>query len=114
MGTDHGRCIQFADAELASSEGYVVGEDVQTELYDVDTIIFSTGYLPNFGMVSEELAQASCKNESPPLSVPKDWKMSSNAFTEVLGAIEPADDLEVIGCIYPGLFCGCISIANPK
>merc|ERR1712032_690148 len=39
--------------------------------------------------------------------------MMPNSFTEVLGVVEPADDAKVIGCIYPGLYCGCISIGNP-
>merc|ERR1712151_993562 len=40
--------------------------------------------------------------------------MMPNRFTEVLGVVEPADDAKVIGSIYPGLFCGCISIKNPR
>merc|ERR1740121_126348 len=40
--------------------------------------------------------------------------MSANEFSGVLGDVDPADDLQVLGSIYPRLFCGCISIANPR
>jgi len=112
--TENGRCIQFAAAECVQSEDYVPGEEeVQTELRDVDTIIFCTGYLPNVGMLGEDLKQALCRDENPELLIPKDWTMAPNSFTEVLGDIKPADDVKVFGSIYPGLYCGCISIQNP-
>eukprot|EP00747_Dinoflagellata_sp_TGD_P091883 gnl/TRDRNA2_/TRDRNA2_165220_c0_seq2.p1 gnl/TRDRNA2_/TRDRNA2_165220_c0~~gnl/TRDRNA2_/TRDRNA2_165220_c0_seq2.p1 ORF type:complete len:489 (+),score=51.61 gnl/TRDRNA2_/TRDRNA2_165220_c0_seq2:60-1469(+) len=111
--TENGRCIQFAATEYALSEDYAPGEEVQTELRDVDTIIFCTGYMPNVDMLSEELRRPICKSENPEMLVPNDWIMAPNRFTEVLGVVEPADDAKVIGCIYPGLYCGSISISNP-
>merc|ERR1712232_397393 len=64
-------------------------------------------------MLSEELRQAVCKDENPELTVPKNWRMTRNSFTDVLGVIDPADDVKIIGPIYPGLHCGCISIKIP-
>merc|ERR1712151_135462 len=44
--SQNGRCIQFASTECALSEDYVPEEEVQTELHDIDTVIFCTGYAP--------------------------------------------------------------------
>lgn len=106
-------CIHFAATECVLSEDHVSGEEVQTELHNVDTVIFCTGYLPNVQMLSEDLRQAMRRNENPELSIPKGWTMTPNSFTEVLGDIQPADDVKVDGGIYPGLYCGCVSIKNP-
>lgn len=119
--TEKGRCIHFASAEYAMSdddgpearqcEGE--GEDMETEVRDVDTIVFCTGYLPNLDMLSEELRQSACRSEHPEVAVPKGWKMAPNPFTEALGHVEPMEDLTIMGCLYPGLYCGCVSIDNP-
>ena len=111
--TDNGRCIQFAATESAFSDSHTSGEKVRTELHDIDTVIFCTGYLPNVDMLSEELRQAVSRDENPELSVPKHWRMTTNKLSEILGDVEPAD-VKVTGCIYPGLYCDCISIKNPR
>ena len=113
--TENGNCIQLAATEsVFSSDNYIPGEEVQTELRDIDTIIFCTGYLPNLDMLSDELRKAVHRDEEPQLPVPKDWRMTRNGLTDVLGDIEPDDDAQVVGWIYPGLYCDCISIENPR
>jgi len=87
---------------------------IQTEVRDIDTIIFCTGYLPNLDMLSEELRQAMNRDEEPELSIPKDWRMTPNKLTQILGDIEPDEDVQVTGPIHPGLYCDCISIENPR
>eukprot|EP00928_Gymnodinium_smaydae_P096098 TRINITY_DN8416_c0_g4_i1.p1 TRINITY_DN8416_c0_g4~~TRINITY_DN8416_c0_g4_i1.p1 ORF type:complete len:597 (+),score=75.46 TRINITY_DN8416_c0_g4_i1:91-1881(+) len=114
--TDNGRCIQFASAECSLSDADEADNadmQTETEIRDIDTVIFCTGYSPNVNMLSEDLNRALRRDDLPEMSVPKNWKMSPNSFTDVLGDIEPADDAKLIGCMYPDLYCGCISIENP-
>lgn len=130
--TEDGRCIQFAATEDDAYDGAEDDEDDdddnneekvqlerQTELRDIDTVIFCTGYLPNLDMLSDELRQATNRRvdedeTSEVLSVPKDWKMTPNKLTPILGDIEPDQDVRVTGPIHPGLYCDSISIENPQ
>lgn len=117
--TESGRCIQLAAAEGALSDDDipdddVPGDEIQSEVRDIDTIIFCTGYTPNLDMLSEDLKHSIRRDEIPEqVALPKSWRMAPNSFTQVLGVVEPADDIKVLGRIYPGLYCGCISTRNP-
>uniref|UniRef100_A0A7S1G0D1 Uncharacterized protein n=1 Tax=Corethron hystrix TaxID=216773 RepID=A0A7S1G0D1_9STRA len=113
--TEGGRCIGFADTE-EREEREDRGEDppVQTELRDIDTVLFCTGYAPGLDMLSEELRRAATVCAPPEeLPVPPGWKMPPNALSEGLGEIEPDGETRVAGPLHPGLYRGAISIQNP-
>ena len=113
--TENGKCIQFAETEWAFPEDYEVDEEnVETEVRDIDTVIFCTGYLPNLNMLDEELRRPFTVDKEIKLKVPADWKMEKNKLSKILGEVEPGDVrwFNSIVC-YPGLYRG-LSISNPS
>jgi thioredoxin reductase len=112
--TENGNCIQFSKTEWVFPNKYVPSKGIETELRDIDTIIFCTGYLPNFEMLDELLREAVKKDPNLTLNVPKDWKMSPNKLTDILGEVEPGDVRWCNSFVsYPGVYRG-MSIANPN
>ena len=112
--TEDGRCIQFAKTWWKWPNQYVPYDQIQTEVRDIDTIIFCTGYQPNFGMLDENLRTAVKKDADLQLSVPKEWKMMPNKLTEFIGDVEAGDCRWINSVVgYPGLFRG-LSINNPN
>lgn len=113
--TEDGRCIQFVAVKWEFPVDYVPSEDVETEIRDIDTIIFCTGYKPNVEMLEEKLRVPflSSTDKTLKLSVPKDWKMKPNKLMEHLGEIELGDVRSINSIVtYPGLYRG-LSISNP-
>jgi cation diffusion facilitator CzcD-associated flavoprotein CzcO len=112
--TEDGKCIQFAEVEWTIPDKYVPSEEVETEIRDIDTIIFCTGYKPNVGMLEQTLqVPFSNDDKTLKLSVPKDWKMKPNKLTEYLGEVEPGDVYSSNSIVsYPGLYRG-LAISNP-
>ena len=111
--TENGQCIQFSKAEWAFPDICIPGENVETEIRDVDTIIFCTGYLPNLDMLDTELRQAATKDVNLKLPVPEEWKMKQNALTAELGDVAPEDVRWINSSVtYPHLYRG-LSIDNP-
>lgn len=112
--TDNGKCIQFSKVEWTFPDTYIRQEGVETEIRDIDTVIFCTGYRPNFDMLDESLRKAVKKDPKLQIDVPKDWKMSPNKMTEILGDVEPGDVRWYNSFVpYPGVYRG-MSISNPN
>ena len=91
--TDDGRGIVLSKVELDHDQDkYVEISGRQITLGDIDTIIYCTGYEPNFEMLDGNLRPAfdiKFKNE-----IPKDsWKMSTNPMSKDLGDI-PLNDIK--------------------
>lgn len=113
--TENGRCIQFAETKWTFPGKYIPSKAVKSEIRDIDTIIFCTGYLPNTQFLDKELRDSlRYADMDAKLSVPKDWKMTPNALTEKVGDVEPGDVRWYQGPVtYPRLYRGC-SINNTK
>jgi len=112
--TENGNCIQFAKTWWQWPNKYLSYNNVETEIRDIDTIIFCTGYLPNFDMLDDDLRQAVVKDPEFKLQIPAEWKMKPNTFTKHLGDVETGDVRwfnSLIG--YYGLYRG-LSIRNPN
>ncbi len=90
--TDNGKCIQFTEVEWKFPDKYEpeTGE-VSTELRDIDTVIFCTGYVENTYMLDEPLREAVKRDPTLQLDVPEDWKMTENSLTKFLGDVKPKD-----------------------
>jgi len=70
--------------------------DAISKISDISIVIFCTGYLANFDMLSPELhpwKSGSYKQDVPLLKIPKDWKMKDNCLTHILGDVEPSTDI---------------------
>lgn len=90
--TENGNCIQLEKVEWEFPNRYESESDeVSTELRDIDTVIFCTGYVPNVEMLDEPLRQAAKRDPNLQLEVPEDWKMTENPLTEYLGDVKPND-----------------------
>lgn len=112
--TENGKCIQFSSTQWTFPDKYVTSKDIKTEIRNIDTIIFCTGYLPNTSFLEKELSQALDRDVELKLPVPKDWKMTHNELTEVLGDVEPGDVRWIESAVsYPGLYRG-LDINNPN
>lgn len=112
--TENGNCIQFQKVEWEFPNKYVPLDGVATELRDVDTVIFCTGYLPNFEMLDESLREAVKKDPTLQVHVPKDWKMAPNKLTDILGEVEPGDVRWCNSFVsHPGVYRG-MAISNPS
>ena len=112
--TGNGRTIQFAKTKWEFPDKYVAEKKVATEIHHVDTIIFCTGYKPNFDMLDESLREAVNRDVNAKLSVPEDWKMTKNKMTKLIGDVEPGDVHWINSVVqYPLLYRG-LSIENPN
>lgn len=114
--TEDGKCIQFGKVEWEFPSDYVPVEEgaVETELRDIDTVIFCTGYLPNYDMLDESLREAVKTDVNMQVDIPKDWKMAPNKLTDIIGEVEPGDVRWCNSFVgYPGLYRG-MSIENPN
>lgn len=111
-----GNCIQFQKVEWEFPDKYVPVEEeaVETELRDIDTVIFCTGYLPNFEMLDESLREAVKRDANLQVEVPKDWKMAPNKLTDIIGEVKPGDVRWINSFVtHPGLYRG-MAISNPN
>lgn len=121
-----GKCIQFSKVDemhggvfVVSTEDEEIGkfDETQTEICDIHTIIFCTGYDCNNSMLSEELKKPFKIIQSPfsyPLIIPKDWRMDETNLPEHLQGVEPGNCLWVGSHItYPDLYKGTL-IDNPN
>ena len=114
--TENGRCIQFAKTEFSFPDNYTAAdEEIVTEIRDIDTIIFCTGYSANLDMLHAELRAPfteDCMKQR--MVVPADWKMKPNEMTDMVGDIEPDEvTWPYIGVRYPDLYRGVV-ISNPS
>ena len=90
--TDNGKNIQLTKVEWEFPDRYVPETgDVSTELRDIDTVIFCTGYVENTSMLDEPLREAVKRDPTLQLEVPTDWKMTENSLTKFLGDVKPHD-----------------------
>lgn len=112
--TESGKCIQFAKAKWTFPDNYVTNKEVTTEIHDVDTIIFCTGYRPNVEMLDKDLRQGLARDVNLKLTVPQDWKMTPNKLSDIVGDVEPGDMRWINSSVsFPGLYRGH-SISNPS
>lgn len=114
--TENGKCIQFASTEWTFPSEFRTSKVVETEIRDINTIIFCTGYLANTSFLDEELSEPllSCLDKESKIPVPNDWEMTPNEFTDVLGDIKPGDVRWYKSAVsYPGMYRG-LSISNPR
>mmetsp|Transcript_11550 Transcript_11550/g.27133 ORF Transcript_11550/g.27133 Transcript_11550/m.27133 type:complete len:695 (-) Transcript_11550:106-2190(-) len=102
--------------------------DEEITLKNIDTVIFCTGYEPNFNMLDESLAELCnpCANDCDGCSdcwfrLPSEWRMKKSKFLEMMGQdvghIKPAKRVWKHDYFYTyrsNLYRGCISIDNPN
>ena len=91
--TDDGHGIVLSRVKYDwMKDKHVVNSRRQITLEDVDTVIYCTGYVPNFDMLdgnlSPNLNQSSYYLED---EFPKDWKMSNNYLSKDLGDVPIGD-----------------------
>jgi thioredoxin reductase len=144
--TENGTCIELRTTTWMWPAGYKFKEEEEeeddkntTKLYDIDTVIFCTGYHTNMDMLEENLridyknCEASGKNV---MTVPTDWKMKTPNTLSVLPGLDdivpsvssssssklssspnanhpPGQVLYDIDFETPDLFCGFL-ISNPN
>ena len=115
--TENGNCIQFMEVEW-HPDGYERdGDHIETEIRNIDTVIFCTGYRANVDMLEPSLRDGfpkgtRCQDEFVP--VPTDWKMSPNILTRHIGDIPVADKVYYNNCyLCPRLHRGVL-ISNPN
>lgn len=115
--TENGNCIQFMEVEWYPDGYERDGDEIETEIRNIDTIILCTGYRPNIEMLSPSLRDGfpkshRCHDEFLP--VPSDWKMSTNMLTPHIGDVPVSDKVHYYSCyIHPTLHRGVL-IANPN
>jgi len=88
--TADGNGIICKDNRTSQEQNQLEGNSVTIE--DISIVIFCTGYAPNLDFLEPELRYAECKN--PEWSVPKDWKMSKNTLSSIIGDVEPSTKLD--------------------
>jgi thioredoxin reductase len=112
-----GNRIQFAPLTWMYPDSYIAIDDkIEAELSDIDTVILCTGYDANMDMLDEKLREAFEQPFERKLSVPTDWTMEANSWSDVLGEVAPSKD----GVLwhrslvkYDGIYRGFL-IANPS
>ena len=84
---DDGRGVILAKVEYNSvSEKYDPVPGRKITLDCIDTVIYCTGYLPNYDMLDESVPRPTGEPVDGSL-LSKDWKMSKNKLTKVLGDV---------------------------
>lgn len=113
--TENGTCIQFQEVEWKFPNKYEhINGQVSTELRDIDTVIFCTGYLPNVDMLEEPLREAIKRDPTLQLSVPDDWNMTTHPLTKYIGDVKPNDVRWYNTPVkFPNMYCGML-IDNPS
>ena len=107
-----GRSIKFVSVNWTWDDGFSYGDEISSEIQEIDTVVFCTGYEPNFDMLSEGLYPV--RNSSGfRLEVPEDWKMPENSLTKQLGDVKPSRAYYHPDYTHPDLYEG-ILVANPN
>ena len=112
---DDGRSLRCNQTRWNDMEGvYELSDNsVPVTIRDVDTIIFCTGYVPNYDFLQKELRITSDDLYSWSWSTPPDFKMKPNSFTADLGDVKPSSELSLSGNIVPGIY-RTLLISNPR
>jgi thioredoxin reductase len=115
--TENGRCIQFMEVGW-TPYGYVrYGDEVESEVRNIDTIILCTGYHTNLEMLDPSLRQGFPKAESlveETYKVPDGWTMPPNVLTKYTGEVEVSDQVRYYPCyVHPNFYRGVL-ISNPN
>jgi hypothetical protein len=111
-----GSTVQFAKTDWEFPDKYIPTDGMTIQVEDIDTVLFCTGYRPNFCMLDPELRAAFDKPYENKLQVPSDWRMSGNEWTEALGEVVPAEEGVYWGSCptkFPGIYRGML-ISNPS
>ena len=98
------------------------GDKVVTELDDVDTVIFCTGYKENADMLhkscyclSDEEFEAYWNGvDDRVLQLPDDWKMANNAMTNLVGDVAPYNHLKFGSYASPYSYRDVVWVQNPN
>jgi thioredoxin reductase len=115
--TKNGRCIQFHEVTW-TIDGYVpdTGE-VESEIWDIDTVILCTGYKINLDMIDPSLNKGFPHSGYGPdykFKVPSGWKMPPNEFDHLVGDVPLAKDIRYLpNYIHPEFYRGVL-ISNPN
>jgi thioredoxin reductase len=114
--TENGKCIQFMEMYW-TPDGYERdGDEIESEIRNIDTVILCTGYDINLDMLDPSLRPGFpkgqiCKDEY--LQVPDDFTMPPNALTKYVGEV-PIGKVRYYACyIHPSFHRGVL-ISNPK
>jgi len=112
--SEHGKVIQFAKTKFVFPDKYETSSEIVSEVRDIDTIIFCTGYAPNLDMLDEELQTPLFRDHAQHrLDIPSDWKMKPNELTDLVGDVAPGDVRWPYHVRYPDLWRG-VMIDNPS
>ena len=115
--TDEGKSIEFAEVERRHGDIFVVNNEIETKIRNIDTVIFCTGYLSNLDMLSAELRQPFNIDDEPfshPIDVPQDWEMEETLLPEYLQGIKPGISLWGYSAVcYPDIYMWTL-IDNPN
>jgi Flavin-binding monooxygenase-like len=115
--TDEGKSIEFAEVERRHGDIFVVNNEVETKIRNIDTVIFCTGYLSNLDMLSDELRKPFNIDDDPfscPIDVPQDWEMEETLLPEYLQGIKPGISLWGYSAVcYPDIYKWTL-IDNPN
>jgi hypothetical protein len=112
-----GNCIQFVSLTWMYPGTYTaIDNAIEAELSNIDTVILCTGYDANMDMLDEKLRDTLDQPFERKLSVPTDWKLEQNSWSDVLWEVTPSDD-DVLWyrslVEYDGIYQGFL-IANPS
>lgn len=110
---DDNKTIRIAEVEWDEEHGCEPSKDNITDLEDIDTVVFCTGYSKVYDVLSEDL-RPTLPGEYFELDIPKDWKMSENCLSKVLGDVEPSRPIHYYtSYTNPKMFLGVL-ISNPN
>lgn len=108
-----GRTIRFSPTKWTWDDEYVVdSETISTELCDIDTVVFCTGYKHNYEMLDDGLYPET-RSMGYPLEVPENWTMPPNMFSEFIPAIKPGKTSYYTQHTHPQLYQGLL-VSNPN
>jgi len=123
--TETGHGLRFTESTYneTTEEYEYISNGVTTNIEDISAVIYCTGYNMDMSMLDTSLKDAfkTYNKESFQLrkylaiaGLPTNWKMSNNSLTELIGDVEPAEEIysEYLG-IYPGIYRGFL-ISNPN
>lgn len=113
--SENGRVIQFAKTKFVFPDKYETTPEIVSEVRDIDTIIFCTGYSSNLEMLLDEELRSPLLHpyDKHQLPIPSDWKMKPNELTNLVGDVEPGDVRWPYHLRYPELWRGVV-IDNPN
>jgi trimethylamine monooxygenase len=91
--TENGTCIVLEEVEWAWPCDYVVDDEGDTtEIRNIDTVIFCTGYNRAFDMLDDSLKdqlKKPAEENGRNMTFPDGWRMAPNKLTDMTGDVTP-------------------------